>query len=143
MTINSTPQAGGYAPDATLTLREIADLTGHDLSTIEAWNNKGHGKWPNAKQDPDGLKTWRVPISDLITSGDIDPSQIVHVENELAARRESRETRVLREQVVRLEEQLVAAQALPTTSPPRPRCCCPAKTSPLSAGRAVAQASSC
>jgi hypothetical protein len=112
MTNNSTPPAGGYAPNATLTLREIADLTGHDLSTIKAWNNKGHGKWPNAKQDPDGLKTWRVPISDLIASGDIDPSQIVHVENELAALRESRETRALREQIARLEEQLIAARAI-------------------------------
>ena len=101
---------GGYAPDATLTLAEIAVLLHRDASTIKDWRKKG--KWPNAEKDDNGRCTWRVPVTDLVAAGDLDPSQIAHVENELAARRESRETRALREQVVRLEEQLTAALAM-------------------------------
>lgn len=101
-----------YSPDTTLTLSEIADLTGRDIKTIKNWNDSGQGRWPNAVQDETGRKTWRVPVSDLLASGDLDPSQVEQVENELAARRESKETKALREQVIRLEEQLTAAVAL-------------------------------
>lgn len=89
-----TPMTGAYAPDALLTLKEIAALLRRDLSTIKDWNDQGRGKWPNAVQDTDGRRTWRVPVTDLVASGDLDASQIAHVENELAARRESREARV-------------------------------------------------
>lgn len=70
MTDTPTPMPGtattnAYAPDALLTLREIADLRGRDLSTIKYWNDQGGGKWPNAVQDKDGRRTWRVPVSDL------------------------------------------------------------------------------
>jgi hypothetical protein len=106
------PPTGAYAADAALTLLEIADLLGRDPSTIKDWNDKGRGKWPNAKQDKHGRHTWRVPVGDLVATGDLDASQVAHVENELAARRESRETRALREQVVRLEEQVTAALAM-------------------------------
>ncbi|GAA4678934.1 hypothetical protein GCM10023226_15320 [Nocardioides nanhaiensis] len=101
-----------YSPDTTLTLSEIADLTGRDIKTIKTWNDSGKGRWPNATQDETGRKTWRVPVSDLLASGDLDPSRVAQVENELAARRESKETKALREQVIRLEEQLTAAVAL-------------------------------
>lgn len=101
-----------YSPDTTLTLSEIADLTGRDIKTIKTWNDSGKGRWPNAVQDETGRKTWRVPVSDLVASGDLDPSRVAQVENELAARRESKETKALREQVIRLEEQLTAAVAL-------------------------------
>ncbi|MDT0186854.1 hypothetical protein Q9S36_42385 [Microbacterium sp. ARD31] len=101
-----------YSPDTTLTLSEIADLTGRDIKTIKNWNDSGQGRWPNAVQDETGRKTWRVPVSDLVATGDLDPSKVEQVENELAARRESKETKALREQVIRLEEQLTAAVAL-------------------------------
>ena len=105
-----------YSPDTLLTLSEIADLTGRDLKTIKNWNSDwqrtGKGRWPNAEQDETGRKTWRVPVSDLVATGVLDPSQVELVENELAARRESKETKALREQVIRLEEQLTAAHAL-------------------------------
>lgn len=93
-------------------MSEIADLIGRDLKTIKTWLDKGKGRWPNATQDEDGRRTWRVPVADLIASGDLDASQITHVENELVARRESKETKALREQVIRLEEKLTAAHAL-------------------------------
>ena len=96
--------------NASLTLAEIASLLGRDRKTIKTWLHKG--RWPHAEQDADGLRTWRVPVSDLVAAGDLEPSQVTHVENELAARRESRETKALREQVIRLEEKLLAAQAL-------------------------------
>ena len=70
------------------------------------------GRWPNAVQDETGRKTWRVPVTDLVTANDLAPDQVAHVENELAARREHRETKALREQTIRLQEQLAAAQAL-------------------------------
>ncbi|WP_146207218.1 hypothetical protein [Nocardioides silvaticus] len=101
-----------YSPDTTLTLSEIADLAGRDLKTIKTWNNSGKGRWPNAVQDETGRKTWRVPVSDLVATGVLGPSQVEQVENELAARRESKETKHLREQVIRLEERLTAAQTL-------------------------------
>lgn len=101
-----------YSPGTTLTLSEIADLTGRDLKTIKNWNDAGKGRWPNAVQDQAGRKTWRVPVSDLVATGVLEPSQIEQVENELAARRESKETKALREQVIRLEEKLLAAHAL-------------------------------
>jgi hypothetical protein len=113
---NTTPPATGttswgrYAPETLLTLLEIADLLGRDLKTIKTWRTSG--RWPHAVQDESGRKTWRVPVTDLVTAGDLEPAHVAHVENELAARRESRETRALREQVVRLEEQLAAAHAL-------------------------------
>lgn len=110
MTPGDTPAT--YSPDTTLTLSEIADLTGRDLKTVKNWNDSGKGRWPNAVQDETGRKTWRVPVGDLVTTGVLDPSQVEHVENELAARRESKETKALREQVIRLEEKLTAAQAL-------------------------------
>lgn len=110
MTPGDTPAT--YSPDTTLTLSEIADLTGRDIKTIKTWNDSGQGRWPNAVQDETGRKTWRVPVSDLVASGDLDPSRVAQVENELAARRESKETKALREQVIRLEEQLTAAVAL-------------------------------
>lgn len=96
--------------NASLTLAEIASLLGRDRKTIKTW--LGNGRWPNAQQDAEGLRTWRVPVSDLVAAGDIDPSQVTQVENELAARRESKETRDLREKVIRLEEQLSAAVLL-------------------------------
>ena len=103
---------GRYAPDTMLTLAEIAGLLGRDLKTIKTWLDKGKGRWPNAVQDATGRRAWRVPVADLVASGDLDAAQITHVENELAARRESRETKALREQVIRLEEQLDAARIL-------------------------------
>jgi len=99
-----------YSPGTTLTLSEIAGLTGRDIKTIKTW--RAANRWPNAVQDQAGRKTWRVPVSDLVAAGDLEPSQIEQVENELAARRESKETKALREQVIRLEEKLVAAHAL-------------------------------
>lgn len=115
MTNNPPPTTGnhdpgGFAPDALLTLREIADLTGRDPKTVKTW--RANGRWPNAVQDETGRQAWRVPVSDLVTSGDLDPSQVGHVENELAARREARETRALREQVARLEERLDAIRVI-------------------------------
>ena len=109
----TAPEAAGrYAPAALLTLVEIASLLGRDLSTVKDWNAKGQGRWPNATQDEGGRRAWRVPVADLVASGDLDASQLVHVENELAVRREARETQVLREQLVRLEEQLAAAVSI-------------------------------
>jgi hypothetical protein len=105
-----TTPPGPFAPDTTLTLTEIADLTGRDLNTIKSWRAKG--RWPNAVQDETGRKAWRVPVADLVAAGDLDAWQVAHVENELAARRESRETKALREQIIRLEEQLAAARTL-------------------------------
>ena len=113
---NTTPPATGptswgqYAPDNLLTLLEIADLLGRDLKTIKTWRTSD--RWPNAVQDESGRKTWRVPVTDLVAAGDLDAAQITEVDNELASRRESRETKALREQLIRLEEQLTAAQAL-------------------------------
>jgi hypothetical protein len=104
--------SGRYAPDTMLSLSEIADLLGRDLKTIKTWLDKGNGRWPNAVQDATGRRAWCVPVADLVTSGDLEAAQIAHVENELATRRESRETKALREQVIRLEEQLVAARDL-------------------------------
>jgi hypothetical protein len=99
-----------YTPDATLTLTEIAELLNKDLKTIKTWRK--NGRWPNATQDKEGRHTWRVPVTDLVTAGNLDASQIAHVQNEIAARRESRATTALREQVIRLEEQLTAACVL-------------------------------
>jgi hypothetical protein len=104
--------AGRYAPDALLTLVEIAELLGRDLKTIKTWNAKGQGRWPNAVQDAAGRRAWRVPVSDLVTAGDLPASQVRHIQNELTARREARETQTLREQIARLEERLAAANAL-------------------------------
>lgn len=101
-----------FSPSTTLTLNEIADLTHRDLKTIAKYNSRGQGRWPNAVQDQSGRKTWRVPVGDLVASGDLDPSDVQQVESELAARRESKETKALREQVIRLEEKLAAAHAL-------------------------------
>lgn len=113
MNITTLPEAATrLAPYATLTLQEIAALLGRDIKTIKSWNAKGEGCWPNATQDPDGRKAWRVPVTDLVTAGHLDAGQVAHVENELACRRESNQTRELREQIIRLEEQLQSAQAL-------------------------------
>lgn len=109
-TTGTITPTGAYSPDAALTLLEIADLLGRDPSTMKTWRK--NGRWPNAVQDEHGRNTWRVPVGDLVAAGDLDASQVAHVENELAARRESRETRALREQVVRLEEQVTAALAM-------------------------------
>lgn len=99
-------------PETMLTLSEISELLARDPKTIKTWNNKGQGRWPNATQDETGLRAWRVPVSDLVASGDLDPSSVATVESELAARRESRETKELRERIIRLEEKLTAAHAL-------------------------------
>lgn len=99
-------------PETKLTLSEISDLLARDPKTIKTWNNKGQGRWPNATQDETGLRAWRVPVSDLVASGDLDPSSVATVESELAARRESRETKELRERIIRLEEKLAAVHAL-------------------------------
>lgn len=110
MTNNLPPTTGHFAPGTTLTLAEIADLLDRDLKTIKTWLAKG--RWPNAVQDATGRRAWRVPVADLVASGDLDAAQVTHVENQLATRRESRETTALREQVIRLEEQLTAARIL-------------------------------
>jgi hypothetical protein len=102
--------AGPFAPNTLLTLAEIADLLSRDPKTIKIW--RADGNWPNAVQDENGRKTWRVPVTDLVTADDLASDQVAHVESELAARREHRETKALREQTIRLQEQLAAAQAL-------------------------------
>lgn len=115
MTNNLPPDSGSqpqYAPDALLTLIEVSVVTGRNIKTVKVWNDKGKGRWPNAVQDTTGRNAWRVPVSDLVAAGDLDPSQIAHVHNELAGRRESREIKDLREQLIRLEEQLLAARGL-------------------------------
>lgn len=101
-----------YSPDTLLTLREVATVTGLHFDTVKRHNNSGNGIWLNALQDKTGRKPWRVPVSDLVATGHLDSSQVVHVENELAARRESKEIKALREQVIRLEEQLAAVHRL-------------------------------
>lgn len=108
--IRTDTARAAYAADALLTLTEIADLLGRDPKTIKTW--RADDRWPHAVQDSDGRRTWRVPVQDLVQAGDLDPAQVVQVGGELAAWREARETRALREQLVRMEEQLVAARAL-------------------------------
>lgn len=110
MPATGTTAPGTYAPTTLLTLAEIADLLGRDLKTVKTW--RANDRWPHAVQDTEGRRTWRVPVTDLVAADDLDGAQVVHVRNELAARRESNETRALRERVVRLEEQLLAAVAL-------------------------------
>jgi uncharacterized protein YjcR len=78
MTNYLTPTLGGTTPgllppDTQLTLTEIADLLGRDPSTIKTWRTDG--RWPNAVQDETGRRTWRVPVTDLVTAGDLDASQ--------------------------------------------------------------------
>lgn len=99
-----------FSPDTMLTQRQVAELLEKDPSTIKTW--RAAGRWPNATQDATGLRTWHIPVGDLVAGGDLRASQVEQVENELAARRESRATQELRERVARLEEQLSAAQAI-------------------------------
>ena len=93
-----------------LTLKEVADLIGIHPDTVRDWNREG--RWPNAKQDGSGRRTWRVCVADLVAAGDLLASAVAQVETELSARRESKRVQELREQVARLEERLEAASTL-------------------------------
>ncbi len=101
-----------YSASTLLTLAEIAEMLGRDPKTIKTW--RAAGRWAHPVQDAAGRRAWRVSVTDLVATGDLDKSQVANVETELAARRESRDSRELREQVIRLEEQLAAAHALAT-----------------------------
>ncbi|WP_457253655.1 hypothetical protein [Pedococcus sp. P5_B7] len=93
-----------YAADETLTMADVADALGKDLSTIKRW--KDAGRWPNAVKDTGGRGTWRIPVSDLVASGDIEAAQVASLAAQVAGRRESKQVAELRERVIRLEEQL-------------------------------------
>lgn len=94
--------------DQLVTLQEGAELTGHDYKTL--YNDLGAGVYPDAVQDTTGRKTWRVPLHNLVDAGRLPESAIASAAEELAAARESRETRRLREELIRKQEQLAAAE---------------------------------
>ncbi|WKN47473.1 AlpA family transcriptional regulator [Nocardioides sp. Arc9.136] len=97
-------------PRQLLTLLEVADLLGKHLDTVKAWNTAG--RFPNRVQDSTGRKAWRIPVSDLVAAGLLDPSRVEDVANAVKASRESRKVQHLRETIVRLEERLAAERAI-------------------------------
>ncbi len=101
--------AGPHRPEDMLSYREAAELTGLSVDTIERDRQKG--RYPHAAQDGTPQHVWRIPIADLVAAGRLDASQVVPAEQELAAFRESRALRQLREELIRTQEQLRAAQA--------------------------------
>jgi hypothetical protein len=107
MTTTTGPLA---APTAALTYQEAADLAGCSPDTIK--RDREQGKYPDAFQDSSPRRTWRVPVANLVTAGRLHPSQVEQAEQELAAHREGRELRALREENIRLSEQLAGAREL-------------------------------
>jgi hypothetical protein len=108
-TTHTTPaRPGAVRPADALTYAEAAELTGVSADTIERDRKKG--RYPNAYQDASRRNTWMIPVGDLVAAGRLAPELVEQAETELAARRESRELRELREQVIRLEERLRAEQ---------------------------------
>ncbi|RYP84244.1 hypothetical protein EKO23_16420 [Nocardioides guangzhouensis] len=108
----TTPTQPDPACDANqlLTLAEAADLIGKHLCTVKDW--RAAGRWPNAVQDATGRRTWRVPASDLVDAGDLEPHQVREVAPTLAAARESRLVGTLREEIAQLRAELSAALAV-------------------------------
>jgi hypothetical protein len=110
-TASATPLAAGMlAATQRLSYAEAAELTGLSADTIE--RDRRAGRYPGAAQDDTPARTWRIPIADLVAAGRLEAGLVAQAEQELAARRESRQLAELRERVIRLEEQLAAAQAL-------------------------------
>jgi hypothetical protein len=107
-THTTAARPGAVRPTDALTYTEAAELTGVSADTIERDRKKG--RYPNAYQDAARRSTWTIPVGDLVSAGRLAPQLVEQAETELAARRESRELRELRERVIRLEEQLRAEQ---------------------------------
>ena len=109
MTDTSTRKPQGttatLTTDTLLTIREIVTLTGRDRKTVSDWIRAGV-RYPNAVQDPTGLKAWRVPVKDLLAAGDLEPSQVVEVPAVLGSLREARQVGELRARIVELEKAL-------------------------------------
>ncbi|MEQ4498941.1 helix-turn-helix transcriptional regulator [Nocardioides kribbensis] len=103
------PGSGEFVPHQLLTLIEIADLLGRHLDTIKGW--RAAGRWPHAVQDATGRKAWRVPVSDLTAAGDLHHSRLAEAESAIEASRESRKVQTLREENIRLHEQLRASES--------------------------------
>ena len=98
-----------YSANQLLTLAEVATVTGNHPDTVR--DRRSAGRWPNAVQDTTGRRTWRVPVTDLVAAGDLDPAQVVEVESTLAAARESKQVAALREEISTLRADLSAAEA--------------------------------
>jgi hypothetical protein len=107
-THTTAARPGAVRPTDAFSYAEAADLTGVSADTIERDRKKG--RYPGAYQDASRRNTWMIPVGDLVAAGRLAPELVEQAETELAARRESRELRELREQVIRLQEQLRAAQ---------------------------------
>lgn len=93
-----------------VTLHEAATLTGHDYKTL--YNDRREGRYLDAVQDSGGRKTWRVPLHNLVSAGRLPQSSTATAAEEIAAAREARETRQLREALIRVEARLAASDAL-------------------------------
>jgi hypothetical protein len=101
---------GGVRPGATRGDREPArTCSGHHPATIES--DLSAERCPNAVEEPNGRREWRIPVGDLVAAGRSPADAVQAVGEHLAAAREARATRELREQVLRLEERLTAAEA--------------------------------
>lgn len=107
--VTAPPPSAPRRSDESVTYREAADLTGFSMDTIE--RDRQNGRYPHAVQDSTPQRMWRIPVADLVAAGRLDADRVALVEQELAASRESRAQRQLREELIRTKEQLRAAQA--------------------------------
>lgn len=104
------PLAGGDSDDGLLPLTAVAELIERDLSTVKRYLRDG--RWQGARQDRGGRRTWRVPFDALVAAGDIEAPQAVGASLVVQLRREPPQMQALREEVVRLQERLRAAEEL-------------------------------
>ena len=106
---NSDAHAPVLTADLLVTLKQAADLCNLHWETVK--DNRLKGRYPNAVQDKTGLKTWHIPVGDLVAAGHLDPASLAEVAPRIAAVRESREVASLRAEIADLRVAVAVAEA--------------------------------
>lgn len=74
--------------DLLVNFKQAADLCNLRWETVR--DNRRKGRYPNAVQEETGLKTWHIPVGDLVAAGHLDPPCLAEVAPRVSRRCVSR-----------------------------------------------------
>lgn len=96
--------------DTWLTYNQVAELLGCDPNTVR--NHRMRGLYPNARKGPGRSDPWLIPVTDLVTAGELSPERIVEAAVYAEAHADARRTEALRADLAAARAEISGLHAL-------------------------------